>query len=433
MKVQKKEVVVFEYELIKDVELKSDLLSHVVIFPELESYLSVSAKGIKFTHYTGIIQTDRFQVNVLPKIWSKEGSRQKLEGTKRNLMQLFTYAVQDPKLFEKYSTLGVGEDKLNIVDFLIRLYSISLKIELEKGLYKTYVANHAIQNYLRGQLILTEQVNKIDKSSFSVREYNYTSENKLNIFFKYSTDLFFKLTTDSVNIRNLELIMNILRTEVNSPINKEEFELHFNRINSRFEAPYSFSKLIQSGKISKSGVGRNTMMFLYDMNQIFERFLYNFLKNSKDRIFENYQEIKIIPQSDGLNFLYEDGRPQRSTIPDIVLRKKDANVLVIDTKYKLIEDSKAISAEDSDVEGNHRINMSDLYQMFTYSEIYGTDVLLVFPNRGRKVVEGPYRFLSDSKQLWIAWLNLDFESTDWEKISISSMKEDFDKILSVVR
>jgi len=428
MTVKKKEAAVFEYQLLKE-DLKADLLPQIETFPELETYCSTSRKGIKFTHYTGIVQTEGYQIEVLPKVWSKETK----ETAERNLMLLFTYAFQDPKLFERSSTLAKMGESLNLVDFLIRLYSISLKGELEKGLYRTYVTKRAVLNYLRGRLILNEQINKIDKSSFSVSEFNFTADNELNRFFRYSTGVFLRLTEDPTNIRNLKTIMEIIRDEVQPSYYNDRPKFSFNRINSRFEVPYNYSILIHESKIVKSGRGMNAMMFLFDMNRIFEQFLYNFLEKLKDKIFDNPQEIKIMPQSGGLNFLYRDEKPQRSTIPDILINRNDETILVIDTKYKQIGSSKDIAEEESLSEGNDRISMSDLYQMFTYSEIYHTDVLMVFPYLGRKNMEESYSFLREGKRLWIAWLNLDLEPSDWEENLISSIKEDVDKILSATK
>lgn len=56
--------------------------------------------------------------------------------------------------------------------------------------------------------------------------------------------------------------------------------------------------------------------------------------------------------------------------PDIVL-KKDDHVVIMDTKWKILEDNS---------KSNYGITQADMYQMYAYSKKYKTpDVWLLYP------------------------------------------------------
>ena len=72
--------------------------------------------------------------------------------------------------------------------------------------------------------------------------------------------------------------------------------------------------------------------------------------------------------------------------PDIVVKnKKDNNIVILDTKWKLLSGQKS----------NYGIPQSDMYQMYAYSKKYGAEnVILLYPNTEKIIVSKPIEFKS---------------------------------------
>lgn len=65
--------------------------------------------------------------------------------------------------------------------------------------------------------------------------------------------------------------------------------------------------------------------------------------------------------------------------PDIVVKRKaDGAVFILDTKWKILADSKT----------NYGISQADMYQMYAYQKKYGANhVTLVYPKTDNPIVQ----------------------------------------------
>ena len=75
------------------------------------------------------------------------------------------------------------------------------------------------------------------------------------------------------------------------------------------------------------------------------------------------------------------------------------------------------------------ISSGDLYQMFTYSEMYKSNgTILVFPGKETKLSD-PYRFTKDGRFLRVCMINMDLSHDDWEDKLRDQFREEFKKIM----
>ena len=103
---------------------------------------------------------------------------------------------------------------------------------------------------------------------------------------------------------------------------------------------------------------------------------------------------------------------------------------ILDTKYKIIQDIIIEESSENSDDDVFNITSSDLYQVFTYSDLYRADgTILVFPG-GKNQLSGPYNFKKDGLQFWVCMLRLDFNEDEWEKDLAKEFREVFNKVAS---
>ncbi len=393
-----------------------------------------SQANIIFKKYVGVIKSNDYVFTILPKIW--EGA----EKGNYNLIYLFTYGLIPHSYIDKHADWFIDRNRdINILDFLMYLFSYSLKEELAKGLYRQYVRTSDNSRYLRGRMDIARQVNKIDKSRFDQVYYQRTADNYLNNFLAYCNEYFMpKLTLEQARSINRN-ISSIFNTELSRPYEHQIKNYTFNRLNERFEIPFNIASIIMKYLCPSSYSGETskiTSMFLFDMNWLFEKFIFNFLHEHKETIFSQNQGINLKYQKSKYNFIYEEikGEEQikrkaiKSTKPDIIIENGNDNkiILVMEIKYKEI-DKLEISAKEK-----KHVRERDLYQVFAYSELYGVDTILCYPYMKADPVQirGPFLFRENSnKKFWLMGVKLDFKD-NWENRTIEGFKREFSKILN---
>jgi len=177
------------------------------------------------------------------------------------------------------------------------------------------------------------------------------------------------------------------------------------------------------------------MMMIFDMNEVFEAFFAKFITRNKESIFNGMgiseSDIKI--QRQEKNFIYgtngTTNLPLRYTRPDVrVVISNTNSTLVFDTKYKILNSLEITVRDDHEPDEISMIGPGDLYQMFTYSEIYKSNgTILVFPGKETKLSE-PFRFTKGSRSLWVCMINLDLSCDGWEQKLAKQFREEFKKI-----
>ena len=424
---------VSEYDHIPDSELVKELTSLYLKDKKWSKFLTVRNTTAYFKHYVGTVQTEHYTISVLPKIWSKDETVQKV--AMKNLLRLILYTYLTPSMFNPEVLVSPTYEKNDLFELLIMLYSITLENELNQGVYRRYVGISEESRYLRGKLNLERQLNRLDKSVFDITDFRFSADNEMNRYFSFATNLFSTLARDVRNQDLLNHIELIFKSEdignLNLPTN-----ITFNRLNERFQIPYNYANQIIKHMIPESGNNKQAMMMLFDMNVVFQEFFVKFVKKNESVIFLD-SKVKIKPQVRRRNFIFDESNPLRLTIPDLYIEVKKENVkksFIFDTKYKLMDDIK-IDEGRKDLDNVFKITQSDLYQMFTYSKLYLTDgIILVFPGNKQQLpgnkqqLAGPYNFDKDGPILWIFMLPLDFTDDDWEKKLAEEFRKEFKKI-----
>jgi 5-methylcytosine-specific restriction enzyme subunit McrC len=408
-----------------DQRLTDEVQNLTQFITDYDRYLSVSRDGFRFRHHVGIVQTENYTIQVLPKIWKSDPRGEKhAEG---NLMKLLLYAFAPPRLNVPGTDVSLERSDLGLFDLLIRLYATSLEDQLSLGAYRRYTRRQEESRYLRGKLDMKKQTNEIDKSKFAIEYFRFSPDNDLNRFFAYATGVFRNLTRDTRNLEILSPIESMLASEEIVPANPNA-KINFNRLNQRFEIPYTYGRIILDSLLILPGRGKKAMMMLFDMNVVFERFFARFIERNQGVIFAGMDLDEVSPQHSERNFIYNrKARSLRWTQPDLRVTA-GGSTYIFDTKYKILRVPDIYENDDSNADEISRISSGDLYQIFAYSELYNAlGTVLVFPGTENRVSE-PYRFRKDGRLLWVYMLHLDLNEEGWEDKLAKEFKEHFRKI-----
>jgi 5-methylcytosine-specific restriction enzyme subunit McrC len=393
----------------------------------LDKFLVTKDNYFKFKHHVGILQTDKYRVRILPKIWKDNCPGRDYA---RNLVKLLLYAFSGKVKTPPETEMSAEINDLDLFELLMRLYAITLEDQLSMGAYRMYNRSEEENRYLKGKLNLEKQLRKIDQSIFDISSFRFSGDNDLNRFFVYATDRFLQMTRDTLNSAILSSIkLRFDPEEVSNVIPKDN--VNFNRLNERFQVPYTYAKLVLDGLIPLPGDDDKSLMMIFDMNVVFEEFFATFLRRNEKIIFKGIGSVKIIKPDSSRNFIYKKTRDRgyliRYTKPDVIIRIGKLK-FIFDTKYKILKKPEITEDEDNRTDEIKKISANDLYQMFTYSEIYDSKgIILVFPGSESKLSE-PYRFKENGRFLWVYMVNLDLSGAEWEIELANKFGEDFSKI-----
>lgn len=119
------------------------------------------------------------------------------------------------------------------------------------------------------------------------------------------------------------------------------------------------------------------------MEALFEAFV---AKHMRRQLNEGHQ---LQPQRSSRYLVHHAGRRMFRMRPDLVVTRSMTNVLLADTKWKLIDQDAALRTK-------YWLSQSDFYQMYAYAHSYlgaTGDVVLVYPATGQfQVPLAPFAF-----------------------------------------
>ena len=368
---------VFEHQTLKVDETSNFKISHFNALEKYgyktkEKYFSIGNKRIKFNNYVGVIQAKNLTIEILPKADNKEDDQL----TKDKWHDALILMLKECKLI-KLNSVSNAKLKLKSASILDLYYDIFLsetEIIFKHGLRKSYRTIHENINKVKGKILFTNHIRKnaFHKEKFFVEHKIFDADNKLNqILLKALVILKNIAHNPTHNIRINKLLLNLEGISEKNITEKWFDNLKFDRNTERYRQAINLAKLIiLKYSPDLKGGNENVLAIMFDMNILYENYVFRKLK-----------ALQLDPNIPILKVREQNRTPfweTRGLRADIVVETKDKH-LVIDTKWKVLKDSKPSDA--------------DLKQMFVYNLHYDTDLsILLYPNTGIDTVEKkPFR------------------------------------------
>ena len=322
---------------------------------------------IQAKNFVGLIQLESgYQIQILPKVDFESND------TGKTTKEVFIDMLRSMKDFpgKVFSSANLRTESINLYEIFINMYLYQLSLLTRRGLKSAYVSQEDTLNVFKGKLLinrhLKENIAHAERFSLAYDEFNLNRpENRL------IKSTLLKLQKISTSSNNLKLIrQQLIYFELVEPSwnYANDFDkVQIDRTTKDYEEILVWSKVFLMNKSFSTFSGETkARALLFPMEKVYESFVSIHIVD----IFEG-DEYSVSTQDTGRYLLKEDNRNVFSLRPDIVIKDKNGNTIIMDTKWKRLYDSP---------QENYGISQVDMYQMYAYSKKYNAnEVWLLYP------------------------------------------------------
>lgn len=338
-------------------------------------YFSLSHNGIQFNEHVGVIQVGNLLIEVLPKTDKLKHSKSEEKKWRDMLIGMMRAVGSFDIRVTSSSHLKIKPN--TVLDLYIEMFIDEVEYLLHTGLIKKYRKTEKNETSLKGSLVFAKQIqqNFSHQERFYIRHTIYDIENQWHILLYTAIKFIKQLNTNvSLHSRIGALLLFFPEMPVVKATEKHFEKLVYDRKSEGYRKAIEIAKLLLLQYHPDVSKGRNNVLALmFDMNKLWEQFVYVSLR-------KYCSDCKVSAQT--TKYFWQPDNGYRTQIrPDIVIRQ-DNTTIVLDTKWKNLNGFNP-SAED-------------LRQMYVYHEFFKAQkTALLYPGNSKNI-SGTY-FNSDSK------------------------------------
>lgn len=323
---------------------------------------------VKFRQFCGVVQIQQLmQIEVLPKVFPHQTPEQQ----RTTLIEMLDTAGDIEGLLTQQASLDTRSHRL--LDVFIRHFLTLLETQLQQGLLRDYQNVEDNLDQVRGRIDLVRQQ----------RENLFNPQRIACTFNELIVDISVNRLLHTALLCMMNLATSpVLRQQINSmrmrfsnvgvmhkgePLPRVE---DLNRMQRRYAKVVELARLLLQGHYLDPRAGQQPVYsLLFDMNQLFERFVAARLRPVARR-----SALRLMEQGPRRYLGVEaTGQKRLQMRPDITLLDKTKRpVSILDAKWKLLESNDPLAS----------LSPSDMYQLSTYANAYRCDkVMLLYPEQ----------------------------------------------------
>ena len=327
-------------------------------------FFTVIRSGVRFSHYVGIIRIGNLTIEILPKadmVKKEEKNREDYDRWRRVLLQML--AISGYLQMDSVSQTYLKKRHYTLLDLYFEIFLNEMEKILRRGPVKKYRQNSSNLHVLKGRIDFARNIQKnlIHQERFYTTHQQYDYEHLINQILLKGLMILHNITSDASLLSRISKILFYFPEIKEIPVNKTSFDrIRLDRKTEFYSRALEIAKMLilnYSPDISKGG--EDMLALLFDMNLLWERYIYKRLKQyERDGNYKvTYQEGKLFWEN-------------RRVRPDLVIRK-DHETIVLDTKWRLAEPGKPSDDE--------------LKQMYVYNLYWEAQrCILLYPDTGNK-------------------------------------------------
>lgn len=373
---------------------------------------------LKATQFVGVVRLEDVTLQVLPKIdYDPLGDPEAelrsrpyqtaVRSATRNLLHLLSY-TQDIRIREQ-DVASLLARRSDWFELLTRLFALNLHRIMKRGPERAYTRKEETLPVIKGRWQLERQLTRHPhvKHVFDVVYDEFSPNTPLNRVFRFVVECLLLQTQDRQSQRLLRDIHQWLSdVERIGHVSAADLDaIYFTRLNERFRPTFNLARLFIENRAFQLSAGlQRTFAFVFDMNRLFEEFVYRFVERHRRRILpDGWRDLRITAKSSGRTvYLAEKvpgGEQVFRLVPDLLFTKRsDRPVLVLDTKYKQLDQTRR----------QWGVSREDVYQMLAYTtRLDCPDMVLLYP-RSPRSPRGPLtvRIVGQRSRLIVAIVSL---------------------------
>lgn len=371
-------------------------------------------RKLKLDQYVGVIETPcGTRIEILPKHIELNGvDDQEIINQERKLLQkMLSVSLHLP--YREAGIANLNRFRQPLHEWIISQFLSSFEHLVQRGLRFDYNRVQEDQKFLRGQLQHVKYMRQPPsrKHIFPIEHDVYEVNRPENRLIRTALEVACKKTKDATNWK-LAQELRLMTSEIphSQKIKQDLKQWQSGRLLALYEEIKPWTELIlgEYMPVSTQGEWRG-MSLLFPMEKLFEYYVaYHLCRNLPDcKVRTQHATEHICKHQEGRIFKLK---------PDIFIERPGAKNIVLDTKWKLID--------QTDRSGRYGLKDSDIQQMFAYSHYYlnhDSEVILVYPFRKGKFEEPLRDFIfrdTDTAKLRVVPFNVD-EPYSFQIINIS--------------
>ena len=357
-------------------------------------------ESLNVQNYVGVLSTpDGTVIEILPKHTSDSDT---VEHSRRILLKMLSvvYGLN----WKQATDAALDTRNTRLPDILVERFLETVGRLVRVGLRSDYLRCKEQAKYLKGRLNVAKQVRlpPTKRTDFCIEYDRFSVDRPENRLIKLALMTVVRWRLSPLNKRLAkELLLSFTEVEASVDVKVDFRSWRSQRDMVHYRPVYPWLQLIlnELSPWTFSGKWQGISM-LFPMEELFERYVYRMLVK---RLVAGYS-MKEQAQSEYL--ARHNGKPIFQLKPDILVKKGSRNYCIMDTKWKLLDQS----AGESGIK--YKLGQADFYQMFAYGHKYlGATgrLLLIFP-RHTQFQDGLLPFaLEHELELWALPYDLDMD------------------------
>lgn len=318
-------------------------------------YFDVGLNRIHFRNYVGVIQVGNLTIEILPKADREpESNEQKMkwQGALIDMLRLVGFirvaSLSDARLRLRPSSL---------LDIYFESFLAQVEELVHHGLVRKYRQTCGNLPALKGRLLFQQHLsrNLVHREQFYTAHVFYDRNNPFNQILKVALNVLIRVSS-SPHLAALAESLCIMFEDIDDiNVTEKTFSrLRFTRNTERYRKAIQLARLIILNYMPDVRNGREDVLaILFDMNVLFERYIYAQLKWAEEK--DTPRHITFKPQ---VSRRFWTAKGILKTIrPDIIAQvstESGSKCIVLDTKWKIPYNGKP---SDADLQQMHAYNI----------------------------------------------------------------------------
>lgn len=329
------------------------------------------ARAVQLTSYVGVIRApDGFQIEVLPKTGKADA------GGPVNARKLLLSMLRSLSGFRHIRTASamLAAERMPLAEVFIAEFLASVAQVVKAGLRSDYTSRQDNLFALRGKLLIAGHLrqNLARADRFFTEHDEFSLNRPENRLLKLALSEVLRRSASQEN-QKLARELGFVFEEVPASVYiLQDFQkVRLDRGMGHYNEALAWARLILDEASPLTGMGRHLApSLLFPMNVVFEAFVAKHLRK------QLAQELVLKTQARSEHLVRHMEQHWFRLSPDLVVGNGQNNVLVLDTKWKLIDSLKANGS------GKYDLAQSDFYQLQAYGQSYldaQGDLVLIYP------------------------------------------------------